>query len=95
MSGWSGVGVVHQVARFVHVLRRIRSPRRWYFHDRRTDHRSNLHVHGSLSDDFREEILIAEAGGTAANHFRYGELRSVSDHLGTDPALLNREDGLP
>ncbi len=66
------VGIVNQVVGLVHVLGRIACPGRRELDDRRADHCSHLQVYGGFSDDFREEILIAEAGLATGDHLRYG-----------------------
>ncbi len=47
-------------------------------------------ISGSISDDLRKEVLIAEAGHSGRKHLGDGKLSAVAHHLGTDPALFDR-----
>jgi hypothetical protein len=91
-EGMLGIRVVYEVGSFLQVFRRIIGPDGWEIHDRGGDDGAHRQVGGGLSDDLREEILVAEAGYASAYHLGYGELSAVPDHFRAYPALFDRPD---
>jgi len=86
------VRVVNKVGRLAHVFGRIACPRCRELYDRCSNHCPDLQVYGGLSDDFRKEVLIAEACCTPGDHLRYGQFSAVTDHFCADPAFFNGPD---
>jgi hypothetical protein len=48
-----------------------------------------MHLRGHFGDDFRKEILVAETGRPTQHHFGDCMARAITNHFGTDPAVLN------
>ena len=81
---------MQQVGRLAEVLAGIPGPGRLELDDGRTDIGAHAGIFGRLGDDVGEEILVAEAGDAGLQHLGDRELGAVPNHLGADPALLDR-----